>query len=254
MKLSVVIPVHNEQDCIAGVVGALTNALAAEAIPYEIILVNDNSSDNSPSLLEDMAGGNPGIKIVHRTPPKGFGYAVRAGLSQATGDAVVICMGDQSDDPGDVVAYYRKLQEGYDCVFGSRFVKGSRVNGYPGIKLILNRLGNAFIQLLFLLPYNDVSNAFKAYRIGVIKSIQPLVSQYFNITVEIPLKAVVRGYSYAVVPINWYGRKSGVSKYNVRELSRKYFFSILYVWLEKILLKEDIQKTCGKGIFPVCDE
>lgn len=241
MKLSIVIPAHNEEKCIASVLRTLMRELELNAIEYEIVLVNDNSTDSSPNILDEFGRAHSGIKVIHSQPPKGFGRAIRTGLNNVKGEVVVIFMGDGSDDAGDVIKYYNKILEGYDCVFGSRFIKGSRATGYPGIKLILNRLGNKLIQLLFLLRYNDVSNAFKAYRIEVIKAIQPLVSQYFNITVEMPLKAIIRGFTFAIVPINWYGRESGVSKYHIRELSRKYFFSILFVWLEKILLKEEIE-------------
>lgn len=248
MKLSVVIPVHNEEECIKEVVTNLIKILELHLIEYEIILADDNSTDSTPQVLNSIAGLCKGIKILRCQPPKGFGRAIRKGLDIVTGDVVVIYMGDGSDDAADVVKYYHKILEGYDCVFGSRFIKGSRVEAYPRIKLFLNRLGNKLIQLLFFLKYNDMSNAFKAYRTEVIRTVQPLVSQYFNITVELPLKAIIRGFSFAVVPINWYGRGSGVSKYHIRELSRKYFFSILYVWLEKILLNEEIRGKEGLNV------
>ncbi|MCX5714270.1 MAG: glycosyltransferase family 2 protein [Candidatus Omnitrophica bacterium] len=241
MRLSVVIPLRNEEDCVKTVVGNLTVALEKSGINYEVILVNDNSSDGTPGVLSGMRQLNPKLKIIDSRAPHGFGIAIRNGLEVISGDCVVIFMGDGSDDAEDVMKYYRKLSEGYDCVFGSRFIKGSRVSGYPRVKLLLNRLGNKFIQFLFLTNYNDVSNAFKGYRTEVIRMVEPLVSRYFNITVEIPLKAIVRGFSFAIVPINWNGRGSGVSKYKIKELSRKYFFSILFVWLEKMLLKEEIR-------------
>jgi dolichol-phosphate mannosyltransferase len=243
MKLSVVIPVHNEETGIRKPVEGLSRKLKLANIEHELVLVNDNSTDNTQQVLSDLASALGNIRIVNSQAPKGFGRAIRKGLDNVLGDIVVIFMGDGSDDASDVVMYYNKILEGYDCVFGSRFIKGSRVEGYPKLKLMLNRLGNKLIQFLFLIKYNDASNAFKAYRIEVIRAVQPLVSQYFNITVEIPLKAIIRGFSFAVVPINWNGRESGVSKYHIRELSRKYFFSILYVWLEKILLKDEIGKT-----------
>ena len=242
MSLSVVIPVHNETGCIERVVQDLAVELASNKIEYEIILVNDNSTDETPQVLAGLAANLNGVKMVNSPAPKGFGRAIRRGLDEISKDIVVVFMGDGSDDVGDVTKYYNKILEGYDCVFGSRFIKGSRVAGYPKAKLVLNRLGNTLIQVLFLLQYNDVSNAFKAYRREVIRAVKPLISQYFNITVEIPLKAIIRGFSFAVIPINWNGRESGVSKYHIKELSRKYFFSILYVWLEKILLKEEIRK------------
>lgn len=241
--MSIVIPLHNEEKCLKPVVENLISTLEANKIEYELILVNDNSTDSTAGILDAFAKINKGIKVVNSPPPKGFGRAIRMGLNNVSGDTVVIFMGDGSDESEDVVKYYHKILEGYDCVFGSRFIKGSRVSGYPKIKLILNRLGNKLIQLLFFLRYNDVSNAFKAYRTEVIKTLQPFVSQYFNITVEIPLKAIVRGFTYAIVPINWHGRESGVSKYNIKVLTRKYFFSILFVLLEKLLLKEEIRKN-----------
>lgn len=242
MKLSVVIPVHNEEVCIRRVCVELLDLLAKEHISHELLLVNDNSTDRSVDILRELGREYSAVRVIDSPQPKGFGRAVRLGLENFSGDAVAICMGDGSDSPRDVVAYYHKLSEGFDCVFGSRFIKGSRVTGYPFAKLLLNRLGNAFIQALFLIKYNDVSNAFKAYRKEVISACSPFVSQYFNITVEIPLKAIIRGFRYAVVPINWYGRDSGVSKYRIKELSRKYFFSILFVWLERFLLHEEIRK------------
>lgn len=240
MKLSVIIPVHNEAEAIGRVSRDLIRELEAQHIPHELVMVNDNSSDDSPRVLAALAQEFPVVRVVSNPPPNGFGRALRTGIEHVGGDAVVFYMGDGSDDPGDVVAYYRELQKGYDCVFGSRFMKGSAVVDYPRIKLFLNRAGNMFIRLLFMMRYNDVSNAFKMYRTEVIRAVQPLISQYFNITVEIPLKAVVRGFTYSVIPIRWNGRKSGVSKYRIKELSRKYFFSILYVWLEKMLLKEEL--------------
>jgi len=243
MKLSVVIPAHNEQGSIERVLGELTNKLSAHKIDYEIVVVNDNSTDSTADILAALAKADERIRVINNQPPNGFGRAIRKGLDNFSGGCVVIFMGDGSDDPADVVNYYNKIEEGYDCVFGSRFIKGSKVSGYPKLKLLLNRLGNKFIQLLFMINYNDTSNAFKAYQKEVIKAIQPLVSQHFNITVEIPLKAIIRGFSYAVIPINWQGRDSGVSKYHIRELSRKYFFSILFVWLERVLLREEIRKS-----------
>lgn len=240
--LSVIIPVRDEEEVIVGVIRSLIEKLEKERIKYEIVVVNDHSHDNTKELVETLFKDNQNVKILDNKLSAGFGYAIKFGLDNYNGDYVVIYMGDGSDDPEDVVKYYYKLKEGYDCVFGSRFIKGAKVVGYPFVKLIFNRLGNWLIKFLFGIKYNDVSNAFKAYRKEVIENIKPLVSNYFNITVEIPLKAIIRGYKYAVVPINWYGRTSGVSKYKLGQLQKKYIFSILYVWLEKILLKDEIKK------------
>jgi dolichol-phosphate mannosyltransferase len=159
-----------------------------------------------------------------------------------TGDAAVIFMADESDDCRDVVRYWEKLNEGYDCVFGSRFMKGGGTIDYPPIKLFMNRLANTFVRLLFRHGLNDTTNAFKAYRKEVIDGIRPVLSPHFNITVELPLKAIVRGYSFTVIPITWRNRRHGVAKLKIKEMGSRYLFIVLYVWLEKYFSRGDYNK------------
>lgn len=178
-----------------------------------------------------------------RSPsPPGFGFAVRAGLDVFTGDAVAVVMADGSDSPSDVLRYKRLLEEGYDCAFGSRFVRGSLVRDYPKLKLLLNRIVNFGIRLLFRHGYNDTTNAFKAYRREVIETVQPLLSNHFNLTVELPLKAIVRGHSYAITPISWTNRRTGVSKLSLQEMGSRYAFIVLYVFLEHHLSRGDYKR------------
>jgi len=238
--LSVVIPAHNEEGHIAETVERIAEALETADILYEILVVNDNSVDRTETIVRALGRRNSAVRCVNNDPPSGFGFAVRRGLADFRGDVVAIVMADGSDMPADLVAFYRKLQEGYDCVFGSRFIRGGRVVDYPRPKLVLNRLGNWFIQLLFRIPCNDISNAFKMYRRTVIAGIQPLLAQQFNLTVELPLKSIVRGYRYAVVPNGWISRKQGVSKFKINEMGSRYFFIVLYCFLEKNLGKGDL--------------
>lgn len=237
--LSVVIPAHNEEGRIEATIRAFAEALRAASIPFEILVVNDNSQDGTESILQRLQQELPEVRYISNTPPNGFGFAVRAGLAAFAGDAVAIVMADQSDLPEDLVRFYRKLQEGYDCVFGTRFSRASRVVDYPWPKRVLNRLGNTVIQMLFLVRYNDVTNAFKLYRRSVIAGVQPLLAYHFNLTVELPLKAIVRGYRYAVVPNSWLNRTEGVSKFRIREMGSRYMFIILYCYLEKLLSRSD---------------
>jgi dolichol-phosphate mannosyltransferase len=243
MKLSILIPAHNEEDCLRNTVERLCATLAAAAIPYEIVVVNDHSSDGTARVLKDLSRELPGVRWVNNTKPRGFGYALQTGLERFRGDAVCIVMADASDDPQDVVSYYRKLEEGYECDFGSRFMRQSRVVDYPRHKLVLNRAANWFIKVLFGLPYNDTTNAFKCYRREVIAGVRPLLACHFNIPVELPLKALVRGYSYTVVPISWYNRTSGVSKLKIKEMGSRYLFIVLYVLLERLLSRGDYRRS-----------
>lgn len=239
MKLSVVIPAHNEADSITGTVTALAETLEQARIPHEILIVEDHSTDVTPRVLEDLAARRPQVRWVSNQRSAGFGYAVRSGLEAFSGDAVCIAMADASDDPNDVVAYYRQLENGFDCVFGSRFAPGARVRNYPWLKLGLNRITNLGIAMLFGSRYTDWTNAFKCYRREVIDGVQPILACHFNLTVELPLKAMVRGYSYTIVPTNWYGRKAGVSKLKLKEMGSRYMFIILYVLLERWLTRGD---------------
>jgi dolichol-phosphate mannosyltransferase len=237
--LSVVIPAHNEEGRIAGTVRDLYRALSAAGVPHEILVVNDNSRDRTQEILDELRREVPTLRYINNAPPNGYGFAVRAGLAAFKGDAIAIVMADASDSPDDLVAYYRAMQEGYDCVFGSRFIRGARVVDYPWPKLVMNRLANFFIRTLFWMSYNDVTNAFKLFRRSVIAGVQPLLAYHFNLTVELPLKAIVRGYRYTVIPTSWHNRTSGVSKFKIREMGSRYLFIVLYCYLEKYLSRED---------------
>lgn len=237
--LSLVIPAYNEEGCIAQTVESIGEFLERENIVYEILVVNDNSRDRTEKILQQITDRNPKIRYINNYYPNGFGFAVRCGLENFTGDAVAIVMADSSDAPENIVDYYYKLQEGYDCVFGSRFIRGGKVIDYPAHKLFVNRLANLFIQVLFGLKFNDITNAFKIYRREVIEGVSPLLSHHFNLTVEIPLKSIIRGYSYVTVPITWQNRKTGVSKLKLKEMGSRYLFIVLSIWLEKHLSRGD---------------
>jgi dolichol-phosphate mannosyltransferase len=242
LKLSVVIPAHNEAGSIGKTVTDVSAALDAEGIDYEVIVVDDGSTDGTGAAVEAVAAEKPRVRTFRSHYGRGFGLAVRAGLDRFEGDAVAIVMGDGSDDPNDLVRYQRLLEEGYDCAFGSRFLPGSVVRDYPKVKLVLNRIVNFGIRVLFGHRYNDTTNAFKAYRRAVIETVQPLLSNHFNLTVELPLKAIVRGHSYAVIPISWTNRAAGTSKLSLKEMGSRYAFIVLYVFLERWLSRGDYMR------------
>lgn len=237
-----IVPAHDEAGSIRATVEDLAVTLGREGIDYEILVVDDASTDATAEIVQLLAAENPRIRYHLSPNPRGFGYTVRAGLDLFRGDAVAIVMADGSDDPEDLVRYLEVIGGGYDCAFGSRFVRGSRVYDYPKVKLVLNRLANWGVRVLFRSGYNDTTNAFKAYRREVIETVQPLLSNHFNLTVEIPLKAIVRGHSYAVVPISWHNRTSGESKLALKEMGSRYVFIVLYVLLERYLSRGDYRR------------
>jgi dolichol-phosphate mannosyltransferase len=242
LTLSIVIPAHNEEDSIRPVLRTMCKTLESEAIPYEIVVVNDHSRDRTTEAVAEVTREHPSVRCVDNLGPGGFGLAVRWGLDHFTGDAVAIVMADGSDPPEDVVRCYRELSKGVDCVFGSRFMRGSQVVDYPWFKLAINRMANLFIKILFGIPLNDTTNAFKLYRREAIEGMRPLLSHHFNLTVELPLKAIVRGFSFTIIPIGWRNRTEGVSKLKLQEMGSRYLFIVLYVWLEKHLAKGDYRR------------
>jgi dolichol-phosphate mannosyltransferase len=244
MKLSIVIPAYNESESIVETLEKFHEELQREGIDHEILVVNDNSKDNTLEVLERMAQQIPTLRYITNAPPNnGFGYAVRKGLENFSGDCVAVVMADLSDDPKDAVKYYRTMMEGnYDCVFGSRFIKGGKVYDYPRHKLFLNRIANTIVRFTFGIRYNDCTNAFKLYKKETIDGLKPFMSPHFNLTLELPLKAIVRGYSYKVVPNSWTNRKFGVSKLKIREMGSRYFFIMMYCLIEKFFARGDFKK------------
>jgi len=240
--LSIVIPARDEESCIASTVEHLHVELRLQNVPHEIVVVDDGSADATWTMLESLKARVPNLRPTQNPAPHGFGRAVACGLDHMNGDAVVVMMADESDDCRDVIRYWNKLNEGYDCVFGSRFMRGGGVIDYPKIKLFLNRLANWFLRMLFRIKLNDTTNAFKAYRKRVIDGCRPLLASHFNITVELPLKAIVRGYSWTTIPITWRNRRTGEAKLRIKEMGSRYLFICLYVWLEKYLSRGDYRK------------
>jgi dolichol-phosphate mannosyltransferase len=241
--LSVVIPARDEEGCIESTVEHLHVELRLHGVPHEIIVVDDGSSDRTAAIVTALGERIPQARLVSNGPPHGFGRAIIRGMQSMTGDAVVIMMADESDDCRDVVRYWNTLNQGWDCVFGSRFMKGGGVIDYPWLKLRLNRLANLFIRVLFRSPLNDTTNAFKAYRRTVIEGCQPMLSAHFNLTVEMPLKAIVRGYSWTTLPITWRNRRTGMAKLKIQEMGSRYLFICLYLWLERHLSRGDYKKA-----------
>jgi dolichol-phosphate mannosyltransferase len=243
-KLSVVIPAYNEEGSIEETLTSLYDELIAEQIDHEIVVVNDNSKDSTLSLLESLKASKiPTLTIFTNKGPNGFGYAVRYGLERFGGDMVAVMMADLSDDPKDLVKFYRHMvANDLDCVFGSRFIKGGKVIDYPRHKLILNRIFNTIIQITVGIKYNDATNAFKLYRRNTMNGLKPFLAPHFNLTIELPLKAIIRGYSYDVLPNSWRNRKAGESNLKIKEMGSRYFFILLYILIEKFFSRNDFVK------------
>jgi dolichol-phosphate mannosyltransferase len=243
MMLSIVIPAHNEEYSIKKTVTELYITLKDQKIPHEIIVVNDNSNDGTLEALEGLSKEIKTLKYFTNIGPNGFGYAVRFGLEKFSGDCVAIMMADLSDSPKDLIVFYNKMKkDNLDCVFGSRFIKRGKTVDYPVLKKIINRVANFIISILMGISYNDTTNAFKLYKRETIDGIKPIISPHFNLTIELPLKAIIRGFSYDVIPNSWHNRQHGVSKLKIKEMGSRYFFILMYCFFEKYFSKGDFKK------------
>ena len=243
MKLSIVIPAYNEEGSIEKTIKEIYNILVNEKIQHEILVVNDKSSDKTLELLEFLSKEIKTLKHYTNPGPNGFGFAIRYGLDKFSGECVAIMMADLSDSPNDLVLFYKKMvEDNLDCVFGSRFIKGGKTVDYPPLKKLINRIANFIIRILIGISYNDTTNAFKLYKREAIEGIKPIISPHFNLTIELPLKAIIRGFSYGVVPNSWKNRQHGVSKLKIREMGSRYFFILMYCFFEKYFSKGDFKK------------
>lgn len=241
-KLSVIIPAKNEVENLPTCIAGIFKELDIAKISHEILVIDDGSIDDTFETVNKLSQTFHTVRCITNNGEKGFGRAIRLGLSEFSGDVVAIMMADQSDSPKDLVLYWKTINDGAECAFGSRFIKGSNLNDYPIVKLIANRFVNTAIKLAFNIKCNDITNAFKMYKREVIEGCKPFISPHFNLTVEIPLKAVIRGFSWEVVPISWKNRTKGVAKLKLREMGSRYFFIIAYLLLEKYFSRGDYHK------------
>lgn len=243
MKLSIIIPAYNEAESLPETISKLYTALVAESIEHEILVINDNSKDNTLEVLNGLKEKIGTLTYLTNNGPNGFGYAIRKGLENFSGDITAIMMADLSDSPQDLVLYYRTMiEKNVDAIFGSRFIKGGQTIDYPWLKKRINRVANAIIRLAFGIKYNDTTNAFKMYKRETIEGLKPFLAPHFNFTIELPLKVIIRGYTYAVVPNSWINRKYGTSNLKIREMGSRYFFILMYCLIEKYFAKGDFKK------------
>ena len=237
MSLSIVIPVYNEDKQLHNTVKKI-NKISKRIKDYEIVFIDDFSTDNTKQIIKKSIRSNKKIKY-YKNIKKGLGSAIGLGINKSTKKFVCIFMCDNSDDLSDLMEYYKIINKNnLDAVLGSRFLKNSRIRNYPILKMVLNRIFNYIVKIIFLSNYNDFTNAFKIYKKKTLKELMPIVSDHFNVFLELPLKIIIRKYKYKIIPISWKGRKIGVSKFKISELGSMYIFTLLYCFIEKILLKK----------------
>ena len=243
MKLSIIIPAKNEEGNLEETIKEINNTLLKNNIQHEIIVINDHSSDATLKILNLLKNNIHELKIINNTGKPGYGLTVRLGLENYGGEIIAIMMADGSDSPKDLIKFYFKSIKNNTCIFGSRFIDGGSTKDYPKLKYVLNRIFNNLVRLIFQIRYNDITNAFKVYTKEAIEGSKPFLSNHFNLTLELPLKIIIRGYNYEVVPNSWRNRKTGISKMKIKEMGSRYLFILFYCLIEKLLTKNDYKKN-----------
>ena len=243
MKLSIIIPAKNEEGNLEETIKEINNILLKKNIQHEIIVINDHSSDATLKILNLLRNNIHELKIINNTGKPGYGFTVRLGLENYSGEIIAIMMADGSDSPKDLIKFYFKSIKNNTCIFGSRFIGGGFTKDYPKLKYVLNRIFNNLVRLIFQIRYNDITNAFKVYTKEAIEGSKPFLSNHFNLTLELPLKIIIRGYNYEVVPNSWKNRKTGISKMKIKEMGSRYIFILFYCLIEKLLTKNDYKKN-----------
>ena len=232
--LSIIIPARNEADNLGDILDYFNTNLSN--VEFELILVNDFSDDETLTKAKKIFEGKSNFRVIDNDK-KGLGGAINLGIKNVRGERIAITMADLSDSADDLIKYNNlMIEKNLDAVLGSRFLKDSLVKDYPFQKLVLNRIFNFVVSLLFWNKFNDYTNAFKIYKKSVLIELLPLVSESFNIFLEIPLKIISRNYKYEIIPISWFGRKKGKAKFQIKELRSKYLFTLIYCFIEKNLL------------------
>ncbi len=239
LSLTVLIPIRDEQENIKIISDEILNKISCNN--FELLFINDFSQDNSENELKKLAEKYSQIKYINNDK-KGLGGAISTGIHKSSGKFICIMMSDSSDTVEDLNKYYEVISgDDLDAVFGSRFIQGGKVVEYPKLKYILNRLGNLLAKFLLWTDLNDFTNGFKIYKKDTLLGLYPLVSEGFNIFFELPLKTIIRGYKYKIIPISYYNRTVGEAKFKIQELGSKYLFTLLYCFLEKILLNTKVK-------------
>ena len=243
MKLSIIIPAKDEEGDIENTLISIHNILKTNNVEHEILIINDHSVDSTLEILSSLEKKIKEFKIINNSGKPGFGLAIRQGLENYSGDIVAIVMADGSDSPKDLINFYFKSVKNYTCVFGTRFSNGGSTKDYPLVKYIMNRFFNNLVRLIFRIKYDDITNAFKVYTREAIEGSKPFLSNHFNLTLELPLKIIIRGYKYKIIPNSWKNRQTGVSKMRIKEMGSRYMFILFYCLIEKLLTKDDYKKS-----------
>lgn len=239
MKLTIVIPARNEQDVIIGTL----NSIKQNVKTPHIVLIIDDSNDNTSFLVRKYMKRYKGVNLIRGNPQKkSFARALKIGFDKAKEGMVVVVMADMCDDPKTIDKMYKKSVQGWDIVCGSRYMKRGKKIGGPKIQNLFSSLICKMINMFTGIPTQDVSNAFKMYRLSILDGIKINLSSGVEASMEITLQAFFKGAKITEIPTTWKGRTLGQSKFRIFHRTPKYA-RIVY-WS----LKNSLRRLFGLGL------
>lgn len=235
MKVSFVIPLHNEERNTGPMLERLINWQKKQSFSVEIIAVNDKSTDQTAAILEKYQQRYEFIKPLHRkkdteAPGNTMGNALKDGTKKASGDIIIWTMGDLSDDIKTYGEIIKKIQAGYDLVFASRYMPGGSKGNLDKLKAFLSSNGTFIARILFAIPVHDITNAFRGFKKEVFIVSKPH-QQDFSISPEFAIRAHLNGYKLGEVPTIYYNRIEGVSNFKLFNMTMSYLQTFFYLFI-----------------------
>jgi glycosyltransferase involved in cell wall biosynthesis len=243
--VSVVVPCHNEEMNVTPLVSRLLDFF--DPYIHEIILVDDNSTDKTALVINQLACQDARIKPLHRSPPNGVGRAITDGLRAATGEYVLSLDSDFQHLLPEIRDLFDGLAEGYDVAFGSRFSRHSVLLNYPFMKIVANRAFHLIARITLILGFRDITNNLKLMRREVVRDLV-LYEPGFAINAETGLQPLLMGYRLKEVPISWIGRgvDMGASSFRVLKAGGGYWRVLYRLWLWRFF-KTGRYRDLGRG-------
>lgn len=226
IKLSVVIPVYNEEESLPHLLVRLNDILPQMAETYELIFVDDGSTDASLKLLADFGAQDPNIVLVEQRANFGKSAALSTGFSVARGEVIFTMDADLQDEPSEMPVLLAKLNDGYDLVTGMRI---NRSSNDPAGKTIPSRIANKVTRILSGIPLSDMNSGFKCYRRELTKSLR----LHSDLHRYIPVLAHYQGYKVTEIPVSHNARRYGKSKYGPSRFLRSLFDLLTVLFLSR---------------------
>ncbi|MBN1353055.1 MAG: glycosyltransferase [Candidatus Omnitrophica bacterium] len=237
MKTSIIIPMCNEEGNAHRLLEELVNKTRSWTGAYEIVAVDDNSTDKTPEILKEYADKNPSVScVIKRDGKKGMGSALVEGMKRSLGETIVWVMGDLSDDLDKIPEIVKKIGDGYDIVFASRYMKDGSSGDLDRLKAFLSSRFTVFTNILFGIKVHDITNAFRGFKRTLAEKIK-LENTDFAISPELAIKAHLLGYKMTEVPCSYKTRKAGKAKFKIFRMVMKYLTLFRYRFYKKEDLK-----------------